>query len=573
MTVTAKPSAAWNQDCFKWASVDWQMVILIIAIWLVMIILVNPVGNFPLNDDWSFAASARLLADIGHFVFPDWSAANIVAQIFWGSLFIKIFGFSFTVLRFSTLILGLIGIIAVYRLLREIKTSSGLSAIAALLIAVNPIYFASSNTFMTDIPFYSFSVLSLFFLTRFLLYNNTSEIVLGIAAACLAVLVRQLGFAIPIAFVFAYLAGRQLTGKSLTVSLFPLVGCVSSHFALKLWLQLDGQSPTMYGHQINQVKNALSQPILDVVTNFSYNIFVSILYIGLFLFPLLILTFFNNRNIITKKFIYFGLISVAVTWLLLYFGQSRILNWPLLGNPISWNGVGPLLQSGSLGYVPKNIIYLRTFWTIIGFVAIASFGLMLYLLLYFSKFILVHISERKHINVRLAILFSATTIIYLLPVAGVAQLFDRYLLLPITTVMLLFFMIPSFTKLENFSGLGKLTTILSVSFMGLITVPATHDYLSWNRVRWAALDDMVLNKKINPARIDGGFEFNGSYLYNPKQITANPKGWWVVDNEFIIAYENRVLVQNYGYRTVASYPVNSWLSFSPHTIYVVQRTY
>jgi len=571
--MTSTPSPVQNQDAFKWTNADWKMVAMISAVWLIMIILVNPVGNFPLNDDWSFAASARLLADSGHFVFPDWSAANIVAQIFWGSLFIKTFGFSFTVLRFSTLLLGLIAIIALYKLLREINTSSSLSAMGALLIAVNPIYFASSNTFMTDIPFYSFSVVALLFLARFLLYHNTSDIVLGIAAASLALLVRQLGFAIPIAFVFAYLVGKKLTSKSVLISLLPLIFCAASHLGLKMWLQMDGQTPTMFGHQINQVQNALTQSIFSIITNFSYNIFVSILYIGLFLSPILILTLFNNNTVVAKKSVHFGMLGVVIICLLLYFGQSRLLNWPLLGNTISWNGVGPLLQSGSFGYLPNDFIYLRIFWIIIGVFAITSLGLMLNFLRNLFELTKINISEKRTTRNGLAVLFCGTTIIYLLPIAGVVNLFDRYLLLPMTTVMLSFFLIPSYANRANFSTIGRSITIMSILLMGMITVPATHDYLAWNRVRWVALDDLVLNKTISPTRIDGGFEFNGSYLYNPKQITEGPKGWWVIDNEFLIAYQDKIFVQNYGYRTVAIYPVNSWFSFSPHTIYLLQRLY
>ena len=51
---------------------------------------------------------------------------------------------------------------------------------------------------------------------------------------------------------------------------------------------------------------------------------------------------------------------------------------------------------------------------------------------------------------------------------------------------------------------------------GILTIGATHDYLSWNRVRWQALHNLMQEPQISPNDIDGGFEFNGWYLYDYK---------------------------------------------------------
>ena len=63
---------------------DRNYVLLITAVWLVMVVIVNPIGNFPLNDDWAYAESIRILVDEKRFVFPDWSAPNYVATQFGG---------------------------------------------------------------------------------------------------------------------------------------------------------------------------------------------------------------------------------------------------------------------------------------------------------------------------------------------------------------------------------------------------------------------------------------------------------------------------------------------------------
>ena len=127
-----------------------------------MIILVNPLGDFPLNDDWAYARSVKDFLDTGNFQLPGWAVANLLPQVFLGVIFCLPFGFSFTALRFSTLTMGLVGVIATYLLLKEISYNQKIALLGALLIAFDPIYFGLSNTFMTDVPHYAVSVISLY---------------------------------------------------------------------------------------------------------------------------------------------------------------------------------------------------------------------------------------------------------------------------------------------------------------------------------------------------------------------------------------------------------------------------
>ena len=79
----------------------------IVVIWIAMAALVNPVGDFPLIDDWVYAFAVKSVLETGHFQFlPFSSSANVGPQVYWGALFCLPFGFSFTALRVSTLTLG-----------------------------------------------------------------------------------------------------------------------------------------------------------------------------------------------------------------------------------------------------------------------------------------------------------------------------------------------------------------------------------------------------------------------------------------------------------------------------------
>src|SRR6187551_900227 len=87
----------------------WPM--LLGLIWICMVALTNPVGNFPLNDDWAYGYSVQRLLEQGHIRFSDWTGPNLFGQVLWGLLFCLPFGFSFTALRLSTAVLGLVGVL------------------------------------------------------------------------------------------------------------------------------------------------------------------------------------------------------------------------------------------------------------------------------------------------------------------------------------------------------------------------------------------------------------------------------------------------------------------------------
>ena len=63
------------------------------SLWLVMILLVNPVGEFPLGDDWSYSRVVHTLVEQGVFQYTDWVAMPLIVHVCWGSLFCSVLGF------------------------------------------------------------------------------------------------------------------------------------------------------------------------------------------------------------------------------------------------------------------------------------------------------------------------------------------------------------------------------------------------------------------------------------------------------------------------------------------------
>ncbi len=144
-------------------------------------------------------------------------------QMFWGAAFCLPSGFSFTALRFSTLVLGLIGVLTTYGLFLEIGASDGVALFGALSFGVNPLYLVLSYTFMTDVPFVTFCLLSLYFLLRAMRTNSNREMAVGLLFACIALLTRQNGLAIFIAAGLALLAKERLLVRTALIAVIPML--------------------------------------------------------------------------------------------------------------------------------------------------------------------------------------------------------------------------------------------------------------------------------------------------------------------------------------------------------------
>lgn len=215
---------------------------LLSALWIVMSALANPIGDFPLNDDWVYALGVKSILQTGRFEMPVLAGANVFAQAYWGALFCLPFGFSFTALRFSTLALGGVGIIALYLLLREIGGSRSIALIGGFTLAVNPLYFGLAHTFMTDVPFLALVITALWLFVRGIRREEAISLSAGIMIALLAILIRQFALLLLLAFGVAYVMRRGIIRKSLVVAIVPVVVGAGLHFFYQHWMIKTGRT-------------------------------------------------------------------------------------------------------------------------------------------------------------------------------------------------------------------------------------------------------------------------------------------------------------------------------------------
>lgn len=550
--------------------------LIITIIWVLMIAVVNPWGNFPLNDDWVYAKAVKSIIEERNFTLSEaHSASNLIVQAFWGALFCLPFGFSYTALRFSSLILGLIGILITYAILREIKACRFYCILGALLIGLNPIYFALSNTFMTDIPFFSTAILSVYFLIKGLKDDSILNISIGIFLSYCSLLIRQNGIIIAVSFTFAYLVGKKINIGNVIKSFLPTLLGILIQLFYQYWLAKTHRNSPAHNLQVNRIKEIIfSDDLKTIFDNFFNNTLIALIYIGLFLAPLIYIQLINNWQSIKsseKRFFLFTntvILTIIGIWLLTIKKQIMPLSENLLLN----FGIGPLTFHDTY-YLRKNIplisVNLQITWILLTIIGAIGASLLIY---YFSKINLkivleiikqtTKLSSEEKINI--FVTFCILT--FYIPM-GIQGYFERYLLL-----LLPLFMIQIVTIFRNKNKIDlnfKKTLSISVIMLilGIFTVGATHDYLSWNRVRWQVLNNLTDRLYISPNRIDGGYEFNGSYLYSTDYQEKQGKSWWWVDkDDYILSFGSLD-----GYQEIQRYYFDKILPFGPKYFLVLKK--
>ncbi len=496
------------------------------GIWLLLVLLADPRGEFPLNDDWSYARAVMQLVDHGHLELTGFTSMPLLAQVFWGALFCLPFGFSFLALRISTITLGLVGIVAAYQLLEQFTDDHMLAVLGTLLLAVNPLYFQLSLTFMTDVPFFAFSMLSILFLARALQTEQRWPLVVGFLLALVALLIRQLAIIIPIAFLIAYVIKHGPNRRALLGAAIPAAALVGLLLAFPALLGHTIGLPALYNRAYEPIQEAALQGAFRIVPIFLDRLFVEWIYLGLFTLPFGILVAGQPAHR------YLALLQaatfLAIAGLLLW--QHRSM--PLTGNVLFDGGLGPVLLRDTyilgLSHWPS---LPPVIWTLVTLAAIVGSVLLLSRLAAIAqRAILQHSLPLEQRPVWVFLLSAAALYAFAIAVTG---FLDRYLiwLLPLLACILV--ASRSRSPLHVPPARVWIAGIL-VTASALFGVAGTHDYLAWNRARWQALGDLMTLEHASFADIDGGFEFNGWYAYNANYIPVPSKSWWWIQDDDIV---------------------------------------
>jgi len=121
-----------------------------------------PVTLFSSGDDgWAYARSVQHLLATGKYQLDTWSAANMPVQIYLAAALCAVFGYSLTLLRFTTLAFLVAGVASFYALLREISYTPSQASILSLGLVASPLVLMLGFTFMSDVQFLGWFLLAL----------------------------------------------------------------------------------------------------------------------------------------------------------------------------------------------------------------------------------------------------------------------------------------------------------------------------------------------------------------------------------------------------------------------------
>ena len=559
------------------------------AIMLLTILLVPPRGDFPLNDDWTYAQSVEGILAEGHFTPHPFATAILVLQAYWGALFASIFGFSFTILRASTLVLALLGAWASAACARVYGLPRAIALLVGALTLANPIAMNLSYTFMTDVPFAALAACSAFFYLRSLkdpgepsprLRTPVLPAILGSAVlwgslfAALAFLIRQFGVLLPAAYLLArahqWYHGRGGLSRAEALA-FAAPWLIAAALASQLPL-LVRETGHVWNPRLLGASNA------ERLAGGLRFLFTGLCYMGLFLWPLALLRFFSReRRRITARF---SLLAASLALAALLICRHPPYRMPLLHNVLYDFGTGPMTLRGLWvdDALWRPLQWGAWWWPITALcLAIAALLFSEALVLLFPRRLAREDAEEHPPDTQdiFLLCWGLLTILSLfnpwLPVR-----FDRYFIAAQTPWALL--LVRGLRKHpageRPFSRRGLTAACLGCAALYIAGLCGLQDYMAWNRARWDALARLQTDAGAPPETIDGGFEFNGRYtsgayierIGGKAFFHQGPLGWWVVEDRFAVSFLPRE-----GFEIIGREPYFSWLGMEERDILILRR--
>ncbi|HFB99827.1 MAG TPA: hypothetical protein ENJ53_03375, partial [Phaeodactylibacter sp.] len=479
-------------------------------IWILCIIIINPIGDFPLNDDWSYAHNAKALALENKIVFHDWGAMTLIVHTIWGALFCKLFGFSFTVLRASTLVLGWGTLLVTFLYFKEGGMKKKYAFWGTLLFAINPFFLENAFTYMTEIPFLFFFLSAALFFQKSINGKNGFNLIYATLFSILATLIRQPGVLIPVAFFFIHIIKNKPSLKTVIQAVTPAISTLLSLTLFVKWRATNFGLSENFGQAKQLINNITRGKFVSSLQHISYGDFTLW---GLFLIPLLVVLvpYFWKNITHTKKIIF-----IVITLLFCY-PFIIIPDKVFLGNTFFNLGMGPIVLPSSSNFSPPQIGEndWKNLYTI-GFVA----GIFLVKWIFIKTYqLFIFIKNKNENTVNWGSLFALTTAFgYFLFLMLNTYFFDRYSIIAFPFFILL--LIPPHTNFD-IPNFFKILGIACFAIISIFSISATHDYLSWNRARWDATNYALDELKIPYDQLSGGFEYKKMYNFT----SYGPTDW------------------------------------------------
>lgn len=515
----------------------------LVATWLTCVMLVGTHGEFPLNDDWAYARATENWLRTGSIERGGWTWAPVITNIIIGGIFQRVFGESFEVLRWSTIVVGATGIVGAYCLARELGAEIKSATVAAACVAANPIYFNLSLTFMSDVPFAALSTWAMFGLARSLNRRSWGAAIGGGVATIAAMLSRQPAMAIPVGFGASLLLTTWFRTRTWAIAAVVGVAAIAPISLLgKLLGDARPEQVFTLGYFLTGMLGEDRVSIYQVINAGTCDI----IYLGLFLSPLAVAVVRHRTHVVT------GTATAVATaaCVALYIRRPH----PIGINLIRDFGLGPIETSARLPQWTWWCAAVLGAWC--GGVGIAAIASDTRRTLDAVRAAALRPGMRAHT------LLTMTTGIYLVVMLLAPVPFDRYQVFALAPLGALMASRAGWNTGRSYLGWAL------VAALGSFAVLGTRDYLEHHRTRWNLLTQLIA-EGVSIQSIDGKFEFNGYYHYsNGAANRPVSERRWVYDEEYIIS--SHPSVEGYEPHKCAEY--HRWLPPDTERIYVLRRT-
>lgn len=543
------------------------------------VLIVSPVAEFPLNDDWLYAQMAQDALGARAYVAHPFVAANATLHALWGAAVVGVFGFSYTALRVSTLLFTFLAVWFTCLAAKEAGATRRTAFLAGLVVFVNPIVVNLSYTFMTDIIFLATLAGATWGYVRAFRTGRARDLITGSSFSALALLIRQMGILHPAVFVIAFtmvFIRRKKWPSLLQVAAFSIPIVIGVF--LYEWAQRTSGGIYTWPNAWAGVPGRII-----VLQIFRYA-FASCIYFGLFLLPFTLayaLWLARHRNAWTWMRTYWA--GMILMWLFM-FGCGFLLMprpapMPLLTNIIRNLGVGPLTLHDTTHLYPgwSHVHIGAVFWWTLTVVSMLSATVLIMEL--FARFVRPALGKPAN-DGRKALYVRHAQYLFLIGVAAahflalnnpwLTIIFDRYLLPSFAPLAVL-----AAALLTRINARHTITVAATACFLCLaFSLVALQDYFAWNRVRWEAVEILRTEYGAADEQIEGGYEFNGAFTSDTfmdvhdttEFLKFGNYGWWTLRPEYAISFLPRP-----GFEKIDDVSYYSWLGMEERRIAILKR--
>jgi hypothetical protein len=518
--------------------------ILSAAAWAVVFAAFPPRNHrFPLIDEWAFAREALDFARGGGIHYDGWASMPQLGQWLWSVPFVAAFGANLFALRLSTIVLGWLGLVAFYDLLRQLNVAAWQAAFATAAFALNPLFFLAQGTYMTDVPAVSFALMALCLYGRAFQRHDPRLLAPAAIVAVLGAMTREHAIAAPLTAGIVLAGTRELRRRAGWVIsvLAPVMVGAATHF----WFMSRPDIQPM-------------PPEVPDLFRLAFTPWFIIHTLGLAALPVLLLDPWP------RSWPRFG-IALAATLGIAYF-------WYKHGDLFAFDGLFPY----TIGLIDPHGVYSMNI--VVGATARdAMLSLKAEALLTLAGCVgAAALIDRLPTRLRGGNLLLIFGLFQTIPLFVTRALYDRYLI----------FLIPSglYVVLTDQSEVvsrawRRIRAEAALALFALASVGLMHDWLAWNTARWN-VGRRAIERGIDPWDIEGGFEWNG--WYGPKPVPkrkpkAKPDGEAIMlrytAEQFYYVRGRYALSFSVLKRTVPldAEPFHLWMKRGTRQIFLVKR--